>query len=208
MNISDRIAKRMRDLKLRSVDIVKLTGVSKGTVSQWVNGVANPGGENLHKLAIILKCDVTWLLYGKGDNPPSNSNILNVDVKGKYPLISMVQAGSWSSIDEIDCNDAVFLPCPVSCSSQTFILRVAGISMEPRFKDGDLIYVDPLVEATNKKYVVARLEDKNEATFKQLIIEGEHRALKPLNENWIEKIIPINENTSIVGVVVYVGSPV
>ena len=207
MTIALRIKSRMTDLQLRAVDLVKLTGVSKGTVSQWLNNIAKPRGENLLKLADALVCKVDWLLLGKGEKETGETaNIApGPEIKGHYPLISWVQAGAWSTIFEIDVLEAESFPCPVTGSTKTFVLAVHGISMEPVFREGDLIFVDPEAESHHGSYIVARLDAQNEATFKQLIIEQGEKYLKPANPNWPEQITPINGDCTIVGTVVFAG---
>ena len=81
------------------------------------------------------------------------------------------------------------------------MLRVRGESMEPRFRDGDLIFVDPAVSPDHGRFVVVRREDSNEATFKQLIVEGEHKYLKTPNPDWPQRIIPIDSGAITCGVV-------
>jgi len=65
MDTSERIKRRMRALGLKSVDLVKQTGASKGAISHWVNGTTQPSGENLLSLAKCLKCSPDWLLSGE-----------------------------------------------------------------------------------------------------------------------------------------------
>ena len=77
--------------------------------------------------------------------------------------------------------------------------------MLPDFKSGDLIYVDPDAQVENGSYVVARLDDENQATFKQLIIDGNKKYLKALNPDWPNKFVEINGNCTIVGKVVFTG---
>lgn len=77
--------------------------------------------------------------------------------------------------------------------------------MEPEFRDGDYIFVDPDAPPKNKSYVVVRLDDRQEATFKQLIEEDGRRMLRPLNPAWPEQIVEINGNATICGVVVFTG---
>jgi len=77
--------------------------------------------------------------------------------------------------------------------------------MQGTFNEDDLIFIDPEVQPVNGKYVVARLDDENEATLKQLIIEGGERYLKATNPDWPNKILPINGNCTIVGVVIFAG---
>ncbi len=196
----------MSALDLRAVDVVKATGVSKGTVSQWLNGIAKPGGKNIIVVAKVLKCDPEWLLTGEGHSGTEPSNVEPApEIHGMFPVISWVQAGDWSAIHEINPLDAEYYPCPIKCSDNTFILKVRGMSMSPKFSEGDVIFVDPAVQPTNGKYVIARLDDENEATFKQLIIEGEHKYLKAANPAWPTPIQAINGNCTLVGVVIYVG---
>jgi len=67
MDTSERIKRRMRALGLKSVDLVKQTGASKGAISHWVNGTTQPSGENLLSLAKCLKCSPEWLLTGEAE---------------------------------------------------------------------------------------------------------------------------------------------
>jgi len=201
--LGSRIKERRKALKLTQKETAKSVGVSHATISQWEGDVTSPRGMNLFELAKILNCSQEWLLHGR-DKPDANTSP-GPSIKGACPLISWVQAGTWSSIYEEPLINATRYPCPVACSDNTFVLRVQGISMEPRFNEGDLIFVDPEAEVQSKKFVVARLDDSNEATFKQIIIEGDMKFLRPVNPNWPEQLIPINGNCTIVGVVVFAG---
>ena len=124
-----------------------------------------------------------------------------------HPLISWGQASQWARTaghhERGDIGDR--LPCPVPCSTSTFVLRVRGESMEPRFHDGDLIFVDPEVTPVSGRYAVVQLGDAEEATFKQLIVEGGHQYLKALNPDWPQRIIEMNSTATICGVVVFKG---
>ena len=135
---------------------------------------------------------------------------LGPDIRSLHPVISWVQAGDWMEIAdgyEPQYGDEL-LPCPVKCSQDSYVLRVRGISMEPRFHDGDLIFVDPHIDPVSGKYVVVMIENTEEATFKQLIVEGGHQYLKALNPEWPNRIIEVNQNARICGVVVFKGEMV
>lgn len=70
------------------------------------------------------------------------------------------------------------------------------------FRDGDIIFVDPAKDFENGSLVVAKLADSKEATFKQLVIEGERKFLKPLNPSWPDPIIELPDDATICGVIV------
>ncbi len=133
--------------------------------------------------------------------------------KTKADIITLCPLVSWTQACEIPVVTTIseqriaedILPCPVPCSPGSFVLRVKGASMEPRFYNGDLIFVDPEVVAESGKYVVVKLEDADEAMFRQLITEGGRKYLKALNPDWPDRIIEIDEKTKICGVVVFKG---
>ncbi len=151
-----------------------------------------------------------WLETGKGQMIREGANVeLGPEIKGRLPLISWVQAGSWSEVVDLfhpgDAED--WLPCPVGHSESAFALRVRGESMfnphgRRSFQDGDMIFVDPARHAENGSLVIAKLEEDQQATFKELVIDGDRRYLKALNPAWPERFVQINGNCHIVGVVI------
>ena len=201
--MGNRLRRLRKEAKLTQAKLGKMVGVKPAAVTQWETGKTNLSGENLLKVAQLLNVSPEYLLHGKGG--PENNVAEGPSIKGRFPLISWVAAGAWSTISEIPLEDAALYPCPVACSQGTFVLTVQGVSMEPIFRDGDLVFVDPEAEYKHGSYVIARLDDENEATFKQLMIEGRHKYLKPSNPDWPEQIIPINGNCTIVGVVIFTG---
>ncbi|UVL33016.1 helix-turn-helix domain-containing protein [Pseudomonas sp. B21-041] len=217
--IGDRIAQRMQELGLSEGELGRRSGVPQPTIHRIVtNAVASPRHENIEKISRALKVSSNWLWKGGEHKDPMidqgapSSNETNVEpgpaIKGYVPLISWVQAGAWCEIEDVRTLDdaELWLPCAASHSSQSYALRVRGLSMfnqhERRsFRDGDIIFVDPAKDAENGSLVIAKLLDSQEATFKQLVMEGSRRFLKPLNPAWPEPIIELGSDAIICGVV-------
>lgn len=191
----------MKELGLTQSQLAERAGISQVTVHKLASGKISSTAKIVN-LAKALNCDPEWLQNGNEQSP--SFEIPN-QLQGQYPVLDWVQAGNWSTINEAAKHEADHYPCPVKCSDKTFLLKVRGQSMAPTFNEGELIFVDPEVEAIHGKYVVARLDDENEATLKQLIIEGGHKFLKAANPSWPTQIQPINGNCTIVGVVIFAG---
>ena len=69
------------------------------------------------------------------------------------------------------------------CSAgEPFALQVIDDSMEPEFKKGNIIIIDPTGLATHGAYVLAMIE--NGYIFRQLIIENEKTYIQPLHEDY------------------------
>ncbi|MFB2761568.1 LexA family protein [Shewanella xiamenensis] len=201
MNISERIKIRRKKLGLTQAELAEIADCSQQTIQKLESGLIN-NPRNIEALAAALQTTPEFLRFGVGEL----DNATVVASAGNYlPLISMVQAGVWTEIQELPPLDVELYPCPIKCSQHSFIVKVEGESMLPRFEEGDLIYVDPEAQVENGSYVVARLDDENQATFKQLIIDGNKKYLKALNPDWPNKFVEINGNCTIVGKVVFTG---
>jgi len=72
------------------------------------------------------------------------------------------------------------------CSAgEPFALQVKDNSMEPEFKMGNIIIIDPTGLATHGAYVLAMVE--NGYIFRQLVIENNQHYLQPLNEDYLHE---------------------
>lgn len=215
---SERLLKAMAVKGLTQTDLALAIGVKP----QAIQYLCTKGKGSRHNGKIANKCGVNpeWLSDNEGQMLSVNENHEKYTVhsttpnitpgpesKGEVPLISWVQAGDWcEAIDLFEVGDAErWLPCPVNHSEKTFILRVQGESMEPEYRDGDLIFIDPLVQAGHNSDIVVRLENANTATFKRLQIVGGKHYISPINKDWPEPVIPIDERAQICGVVIFSG---
>ena len=196
--------------------LARVAGTSPSYLSQVRRGLPTTSGKPrgvgnslAEKLELAMNKPSGWM--DEGHKPPmAEVAVLNgLGIRDTYPVISWVQARNWREIIHSDQTVGYArLPCPVECSISTFVLRVRGISMLPKFEDGDLIFVDPGVPVENGHYVVARMNDSDEATFKQLVMEDGRQFLKALNPDWPQRIIEITDPTTICGVAVFKGTTV
>lgn len=140
---------------------------------------------------------------------PQGNTSTGPSILGLVPLISSVQAGQWTEInDSFATGDAKqWLSCPTRHGPNTFCLKVEGQSMsnpnsKPSYEEGDIIFVDPDRSPTPGDRVVVRLEGQERATFKQYLEEDGRKLLKALNPDWKPKYIEINGDATICGVVI------
>lgn len=62
-----RIRQLIKDKNLKQIDLVDALGVSKKTVTQWLQGSSIPSAQNLMELAKILGVSERWVFEGKDD---------------------------------------------------------------------------------------------------------------------------------------------
>ena len=207
--IADRIKKRMDELGIRQVDLINKKVASKGTISLWLSGSSVPSGERLVKLSNELQVDAAWILTGQGgmNDRLDNSVDLNPIATVIYaPVLSWVQAGDFTDMESIsNLAECEKLPLVPGAGKRSFYLEVKGLSNAPYFEEGEKICIDRdyhLEDIQTGEMIVVKCNDT--ATFKALISEPNGYYLKPLNPNWSEQVIPLNEDCVLVGK--YVGS--
>ncbi|WP_163833260.1 S24 family peptidase [Spartinivicinus ruber] len=200
-SFGERLKARRKELEMTQNALGKEVGVSGAAISQLEKGdTKGSKGENLFALARALQCSPEWLLTGNEQLTPEKPMVIpGPPVTGVYPLISWEQLNEAGSIKKLPIDGAPTYPSITPCSESTFILPVSGISMAPKFDEGEMIYVDPEKPFKNGSYVVAKAS--GEAVLRQLIQEGTRLFLKPANPNWPEQLIEIDA-PDIFGVVI------
>ena len=177
-------------------------GIDPTYISQLLNGHRSFGERAARNMEAKIGVKQGWF-----DIEQESSNIGPIEIPGMVPVISWVAAGLWTPITDQSIEPLEWMPCPVKHGNGTYALIVRGQSMynpigERSFKDGDIIFVDPTIDAQNKDFVIARLDNESEATFKQLVVEDGQKMLMAINPDWKPKFISINGNASMLGVVI------
>ncbi|PBQ12863.1 peptidase S24 [Pseudomonas syringae] len=206
MKISDTRLRNFRrilsDKKLRLTDMAELLGKAPAQVSAF--GGKNPtkgiGDQIAREIEAALGLHNGYLDMPYGIGEFNNAAVLGITGR-KLPVIGSIAAGSWCESDGLfdpqDAEEWVDAPGPVG--PRAFILRVEGVSMEPKFSEGDKIVIDPSLEALPGHFVAAKRARDDAATLKQLKQEGTEQYLYALNPDWPERIIKMNEEWSICG---------
>jgi SOS-response transcriptional repressor LexA len=198
---------RRKELDWSEKELGKRAGVTQPTVHRILNAEGeNPRMENIEKLSIALGIQMSELL-GIGTNEyraiPSGDNFSVGSVRGRVPMISWVKAGEMCEAIDLDSPGYAeeWLDCPYPHSSNTFCLRIIGDSMFPEYREGELILVDPSLEAQHGDDVVVRIPD-GKTTFKRLQVTPDGVHLLAMNKDFPNRIIEVPPDTHICGVVI------
>ena len=184
MTIAARVLSKRTELGLTQTELAEKAGTTQQAIVQLESGKTKRP-RYLPELAKALKCDADWLMNGGAFMPMVEVNSRRV------PLISYVQAGALAEKNPIEAFDGSleYILTDLDVSQHTFALRIEGDSMEPDFKAGDVIIVDPEVEPTPGEFVVAK-NGGTQATFKKYRptwvdpLGCQHFELVPLNDDY------------------------
>lgn len=182
----DRVRVRRKELKLTQKMLSAKVGVSHVAISQWEKDETVPRGENLLRLAEALGCAPAWIVDGEGqlfNFTLAAANFCSV------PVISRAQAREWTAdyLLQHPESDVEFIQSNMALSASAFALILQGSAMEPEFREGDCVIIEPAIFPLPGDFVVARHGE--ETLFLKYrprgLVNGEQQfELVPLNEDY------------------------
>lgn len=137
----------------------------------------------------------------------SNDIAAGPKLHGKLPLISWAQARTWDTLVTAFAQENAedWLDCPVPHSKEAFCLRVIGDTMDDGtlegYREGEIIFIDPAMQAEPGKDVIARSADGT-VMFRRLKEDPEGLYLLGLNG---KKITRLSAGADFLGVVIFSG---
>lgn len=200
--LGENLKKLRKAKKMTQKELAQKSGVKQSVISELETGIAKSTGSIL-ELASAL--GITAEELKKGVVSEFDNNVVPITSK-LIPVLSWVQAGSMTSVEEINPLDiAEWLP-PLSTDDPDgcFYLKVVGISNSPTYMEGDCILVNPkfqVCDLLSGDLIVVR--NNTDATFKKLVIESDERKyLQALNPNFHPNIIEFEDGMELVGLVI------
>ncbi|MFW1829136.1 LexA family protein [Acinetobacter sp. ULE_I092] len=200
--LGENLKKLRKAKKMTQKELAQKSGVKQSVISELETGIAKSTGSIL-ELASAL--GITAEELKKGVVSEFDNNVVPITSK-LIPVLSWVQAGSMTSVEEINPLDiSEWLP-PLSADDPDgcFYLKVVGISNSPTYMEGDCILVNPkfqVCDLISGDLIVVR--NNTDATFKKLVIESDERKyLQALNPNFHPNIIEFEEGMVLVGLVI------
>lgn len=200
--LGENLKKIRKAKKMTQKELAQKSGVKQSVISDLETGNAKSTGSIL-ELANALGVTAEELKKGIAGN--LDNNIVPVTSK-LLPVLSWVQAGEMTSVEEIDPSEIKEWLPPLSSDDPDgcFYLKVVGISNFPTYQDGDYILVNPsfqVCDLLSEDLIVVR--NNTDATFKKLTIESDYRKyLQALNPNFQPNIIEFEEGMELVGLVI------
>jgi len=209
---STRIKTRLKELELTQEKLAKKMGITRGAVTHYLAGRRVPPLKQFEKLAAILKVNPSWLQFGTTIEAKKSIEKKSTQQEKKslylrIPIISLNQVAEHINIKKIPSHEIKkFVDDFYTNNQHWFAFRVKGDSMtspsghNKNFHEHDIIIVDSDKNVTHGDFVIALLPGAKEATFKQYVVDGGIRYLKPLNPQY--PITEIDDSTHICGVLI------
>ncbi len=169
---------------LTQQEVADHLAISRVNISTWENNITQPESQRIPQLAALLDVTASWLLSRMGDDPAMDKKgqrtrqrvqiipgeqLISLE---KMPVYAAAQGGDGHVIISFDAVDWVKRPAELESVKGGYGLLVAGESMVPAFRSGDMALVNPHLPPAREKNVILYHTPPNggdvEAIIKQL----------------------------------------
>ncbi|NJH87362.1 helix-turn-helix domain-containing protein [Staphylococcus agnetis] len=230
MIIAKNIRRFLKDSNMSQKKLAELINIKPSTLSDYLNLRSNPSHGVIQRIADVFgvgKSDIDTTYKDDNDitsiynklTPPRQQNVLNyahdqleeqnskgdnvVDInsykqdKIEVKINGCVSAGVGERLhEETLFTEMVKAPVP----PHDLALKVNGDSMEPMFKDGEIIFVEKTHNIKNGQIGIFIIEE--EAYVKKVFVEDDRLTLISLNKNYRDLHFYENQSVKLVGKVI------
>lgn len=166
------LSRLLNEHHLSVSELARRVKLPQPTIQRIATGVCEyPHVSSLKPLADFFSISIDQL---RGlETIPQFDNIF------RLPLINWEEASVWNQKHKTKSEN--YIVVDVKVSSQAYALTVMDGAMEPIFLQGTTLILDPDVSPIDRNYIIVLLKNANIPIFRQLIIDGQNKLLKPLS---------------------------
>lgn len=198
---------------MKPIDLAREVNLPQPTIHRLVTGkTTRPYRSSLEPIAEFFSVTVEELL---GEAPEASQiwdqqaikkNKDQAITNNTQQLVKNIPIISWNALSSlqaaIEKSDKHIVTIG-HLSGESFAVVMADSSMEPFFSQGTLLILDPKQIPKDRSHVLVKLKENNVYVFRQLLIDGDDRYLKPLNPDLsLFKMRILHENDKIIGTLV------
>ena len=178
-----RLSKALANVNKIPQELANESGVSKSSISQYLNGSHKPSNVSSGKMAKILGVDPLWLM---GFDVPMKKEItlepVSIGKTIRIPVYGRIPAGVPREAIE-DIEDYIDVDADLAAKNDLLALKVVGNSMYPKYIDGDYVLIREQPDCENGQDCAVRVNG-NDVTLKRVIKERDGIMLQPINPEY------------------------
>lgn len=204
--LAENLRKLLFERNMKPIDLAREVNLPQPTVHRLVTGkCTRPYKSSLEPIAKFFDVPVEELLGEKPEledvwDEAKSKQLASSQVIKNIPIISWSQLPDLAAARQAAQKQVVTIG---HLSEASFAVIMPDSSMEPFFARGTLLIFDPQQKAKDRSYVLVNLQENNLFIFRQLLIDGDDKYLKPLNPDLsLFKMRLLHENDRVLGVLV------
>ena len=161
MSVATNIKRLSSRADMTQGDLAARLGVARSTATQWENGWSSPRMGMVQKLAGVFGVSSADIVSDSSDGMPIAADSRRaVGTSAMVPVHVLGRTHAGERMDEDESDYEIEFPSGVvSRHPGCFALLVEGDCMNRRYPDGCVVLIDPNMQPSNGRAVVAEFED-------------------------------------------------
>lgn len=167
---------------IKTARLARELNIPQQTLQRIVTGAsAHPHLSSLRPIANYFGISLAQL---KGDEALAD-DLLSTDFPGSKLGVRNIPLVDWGDLTlDFDAknfskSNTIFID--ESLGADCFSLKMNDMSMEPYFPQGSTLIFDPDKRPKDRSFVLVVISETRTAVFRQVLVDGDYRYLKPLN---------------------------
>ncbi|WP_020006097.1 LexA family protein [Salinicoccus albus] len=137
----ERLLQAIKESGLTKAEISKRSGISRGSITDYVKGRYEAKQDKVYQLAQVLGVKSEWLMGYNVSKNNSTQPVTPIQVK-PVPVVSQISAGK-PVYGEENIIEYTYVPENLfKLANDLFGLKISGDSMDKEFKEGDIVIVE------------------------------------------------------------------
>lgn len=179
-----RLSTALSNANMIPQELANASGVSKASISQYLNGSHSPSNISSGKMAKILNVNPVWLMGFDVPMLVPDKDVSNKSTQKGLTVNVLCRVAAGIPIEAItDIVDQEEISEDLAKTGEFFGLRIQGNSMEPDIHNGDTVIVKKQDDAESNEIVIA-LINGNDGVCKRLKKYAESIALVSINPDY------------------------
>jgi len=165
--LGSRIKSARTGAGLTQAELGRIFSISREAVSQWESDDNQPTPDKIERIAKETHVSAGWLLTGQGERAGSAPPMPTLPagaastqfMMGDIPIMGTAEGGP-DGLVEWNGEVVAYIDRPPFLKGVVggYALYVRGTSMQPRYNDGELVYVHPNLPITGASFVVVQFD--------------------------------------------------
>ncbi len=178
MTKGEKIRSLREQFKLTQTELAKRLNTTKQNIYKYENNiVTNIPSDKIEIMADIFSVSPAYIMGWESENDSRPLNIIPANISDyvNIPVIGKVAAGIECFAEDNIVDYEPVSPDDITEGDEYAFLKVVGDSMEPQFREGDLVLIRVQPSVDSGSYAVVIVDDEN-GLVKRVIYD----------KNWIE----------------------
>jgi SOS-response transcriptional repressor LexA len=203
--LNEVLTQLMQEVEINEAELARKANIPQPTLHRILSGATkSPRGSSMAPMANFFSVTINQLM-GVDELPEDRvAGTHNSRIYGwsPVPVISWSNAANWKKFQQ-EMHDKQWndwVSTDLTVSDKAFAIQIKGDAMAPTFVEGQYLIIEPTLEPENRDYVIVAAKNAKNASFRQLLVDGDDYYLRPVSNEF--RTMQLDNSNKIIGTLI------